>query len=286
MKKRVLAMSVLTSLVLVAGCYNDASQNGDGTGGDGAGGSTSSGDNCPAVGDNCYSEGSDCESATRSMVCHCGEWVEEDDADNACNNQDPDTCKAGMACSGSGSCDGLVCHCGMWMNPAYTGNVTCNGDGGSGGGSSGGTYTVTFTVHGNAYHIWCEGGAVEAYAPDVSDDQIQWYEYWHSFGGDTFGPEMPPGQHPGQEWLDHSVTVTVPTNASLRAQCYLNTNGTETSGDLVRYAFADPTQLMSGEWVSVTRNGSSVYPPQGPDAYLVNNLDPQGFSENLQIDPP
>lgn len=282
----VFSLAVLAAL-LVAGCFNEATLP-DGSGGTGANGP---GVCNKDVGDQCFGEGAECG----DLVCHCGGWMHEDDPDldDACGGPPPNPCVAGMACTGEGaSCDGLTCHCGMWMSPQYVGGITCgsggNGSGGSTGtgGSGATTYNVTFEVTGNAYHIWCEGGFVEAYAPDVPDDQVTWYGPWHSFGNDTFGPQMPPGQHPGNEWLTHSVTVTVQSNASLRAQCYLNTNGAETSGDLIRYAFADPTQLQSGESVKVFHSKyGQVYPPQGQHAYLTQNLDPQGFSENLQVDP-
>jgi hypothetical protein len=286
MKKMSLAIAICFA-ALISGCVNDASL-GDGTSGGagGSGGSSSSSGNpngggkCPNVGANCFSEGAHC--SADNLTCHCGQWLEAADAHGSCENQNPNTCKAGMACGGEGaSCSGFTCHCGMWMNPDLTGNVTC-GSGGSSSSSSGSTgsgspsgtpvHDLVLVVNsGEAYHLWCEGAQVDPYAVGA-DQNIHWLEAWHSFGCDSFDGSF-------------SCPVSFGPNASLRFQCYLNTAGNETSGDNIRYVYADPSQMHNGENYAVTEDGSKTLTLGTQKFYLVTNLAPNGFSENAQIDP-
>lgn len=284
-KKNMFAVSVF-SVLLFSGCYNDASQTG-GNGGEGGSGGSNDSDGCSHAdeGDSCNAEYAECG----DLVCHCGDWLDEDDndLDDSCDTP-PDHCNAGQSCSTeNATCGGLTCRCGTWGGSCGEG-----GSGGSGGGS-GGTYTVNLKVYSNSYHVWCEGAEVEPWTDDP-DGEIEWHQDWHSFGDDKFGPEMPPGDHPGSGWLTYEVNVEVANSHGLRIQCYMNRNGSETQGDNVRYTFSDPEMFTQDEYVEVRREGSLVYDLKNgdvgsgntPDAYLAENLDPQHFSHNLQLDPP
>lgn len=196
----------------------------------------------------------------------------------------PGNCAGGQKCNDAGT--GYdACDCGSTTSSSSgTGGNTSTSSSGTGGAT---TYTVEIKVHAYAYHVWCEGGQVEAYAPDLPDNDpaVHWLEAWHSFGNDVWGAPVPSGQTPPLSWLDFDVTLVLPSTSSERLQCYLNSSGSETSGDNVRYAFSDPSQLQAGEWVNVYKNGTLVYPPEGAAAFLVQNPSPQGFAENLQVNP-
>ncbi|MFH1620922.1 MAG: hypothetical protein ABIB04_02450, partial [Patescibacteria group bacterium] len=143
------------------------------------------------------------------------------------------------------------------------------------GGNDPGTYQIEIEVESNSYHVWCEGGAVEAYAPATAwDSDILWFEPWHSFGCDAWD----------QNGASYFCSVTVPKNASLRFQCYMNTSGTETAGDNVRYVFANPSQFQSGESVRVWENGVHLQYP-GQCLFRVQGPDPTTYTENAQVDP-
>jgi hypothetical protein len=287
--KWMVVCGLVSSMALVA-CYNDASTMDDGEGGSGAtssnGGSDPDGCSNADEGDDCSGEGSECG----DLVCHCGDWLDEDDSDldDECSGN-TDDCDEGDSCSTDGAtCDGLVCCNGRWDD-----NCDNTGGNGSGGNGNGGTYSVNIKVHSYSYHLYCEGAEVEPYTGEA-DGEIEWFGPWQSLGGDVFGPEMPAGQHPGEEWLTYEVNVEVDNDHGLRIQCYLNTNGNETEGDIVRYAFSDPEMFENDEYVEIRRDGNIVYDladgdtgsGNTPDAYLAENLDPQHFSHNLQIDPP
>ncbi|MDD2326354.1 MAG: hypothetical protein PHW63_10245 [Alphaproteobacteria bacterium] len=232
-------------------------------------------------------EGSECGS-TNTLVCHCGYWTVRGSAQagQACQNNIPaETCVPSRSCASGATCTGsngaLKCVCGMWATPDMESKLSCNnqspnpGTGGSGGsynpgtGGSSGTPSGTSTavgikVYGSATHIWCEGALVEK-GNYSSDSVVKFYEPWHSFGCDSFSGS-------------YSCTVNVPNTASLRFQCYLNTAGSSTSGDLVRYTCAYDWQLLPGEVFETTRNGQIVTPA------LADNLAPKNAA-NCQLEP-
>lgn len=246
--KKIVCLFALVQFALTVGCVNAADSNATGGGGS-SGTSSNSGGNACTPG--------------RRISCTC------DDGSNGA-----------QTCNDDGASYG-ECHC----NSSTSTGPSASSSSGAGGSGDTGSYTVEFKLHAYAYHLFCYGAEVDAYSPDVPDQDIDWDQAWQSFGHDAFGPTVPSGQTPPITWIDYDVVVTVPNTSSLRAQCYINTAGSETSGDNVRYAFSDPSQFQSGEWVQVNHNGNLVYPPSGPTAFLVPNLAPQGYSENIQVNP-
>jgi len=211
---------------------------------------------CPALGSSCAGilELYDCGS-----VCRCGYWVtlgSQQAAQQCPSQQPPSTCYVDMGCSGEGSyCSGkqgnLTCHCGRWENPALASYSCTPAQQNPGAGGSGGSQAVPYPTEGptrvvdiyitsphKLSHVWCEGAEVmkNDHRPD---QQAQWAAgapgVWHSFGCDALNGES------------YHCRIETSVANSFRHQCYLNTAGTATSGDLVRYTCANPRQLYTDE---------------------------------------